>query len=87
MASQKWAGEVQIVGVGWNGTQDEIDGFVSRHGLTFANVRDADGSIFASFGVAGQPAWVFQSADGSRELVLGAPSASEVAGRLAGIAG
>lgn len=75
------------MGIGWNGTQDEIEGFVSRHGLTFTNVRDADGSIFAAFGVSGQPAWVFQSADGSRELVLGAPSASEVEGHLASIAG
>jgi len=60
---------------------------VSRHGLTFTNVRDPDGSIFASFGVSGQPAWVFQGADGSRELVLGAPSASEVEGRLTALAG
>ncbi len=87
MASKKWAGKVTIVGVGWNGTQDEIDGFVDRHGLTFTNVRDPDGSIFASFGVAGQPAWVFQGADGDREVVIGAPSEAEIEARLAVLVG
>ncbi len=76
-----------IVGIGWNGTEDEIDGFVDRHGLTFTNVRDADGAIFASFGVAGQPAWVFQDAGGAREVVIGAPSGAEVDARLAALAG
>ena len=85
--SKKWAGKVTVIGVGWNGTPDEIDGFVSRHGLTFTNVRDADGSIFASFDVPGQPAWVFQSADGAREVVLGAPSESEIDDRLGALAG
>jgi peroxiredoxin len=78
---------VAIVGIGWNGTEDEIDGFISRHGLTFTNVRDADGGIFASFGVAGQPAWVFQDAAGVREVVIGAPSEAEVDARLAALAG
>lgn len=59
---------------------------MSRHDLTFTNVHDADGSIFASFGVAGQPAWVFQAANGDREVVIGAPSASEVEARLSSLA-
>ncbi len=75
------------MGVGWNGTNDEIDGFVERHGLTFTNVRDADGSIFSSFDVAGQPAWVFQDADGERDLVLGALSEDDVTARLAALVG
>ncbi|MFM8388341.1 MAG: hypothetical protein ACKOA5_03745 [Actinomycetota bacterium] len=60
---------------------------MARHGLTFANVRDADGSIFASFRVPGQPAWVFQDASGDREVVVGAPSGAEVDTRLAALAG
>jgi len=55
--------------------------------LTFTNVRDADGSVFASFKVPGQPAWVFQDASGDREVVVGAPSAAEVDTRLAALAG
>ena len=54
------------MGLAWNGTQGEIDEFISRHGLTFPNVRDDDGEIFASFSVASQPAWVFQSKTGER---------------------
>ena len=75
-----------IVGVGWNGTRDDINGFIERHGLTFTNVHDEDGSIFSSFGVAGQPAWVFQGANGVREIVIGAPSSAEVDSRLRAIA-
>jgi peroxiredoxin len=76
---------VQIVGVGWQGTQEEIDSFVERHGLTFTNVLDADGSIFASFGVAFQPAWVFQDAQGGRDQASGALGASELEARLQAI--
>lgn len=76
---------MQVIGVGWNGSPGDIDDFVARHGLTFTNVHDTDGSIFASFGVPGQPAWVFQDATGDREVVIGAPSASEVDARLAAL--
>lgn len=75
-----------IVGIGWNGSDEEIDGFVSRHGLTFTNVRDADGGIFASFGVGGQPAWVFQDASGDREIVLGALDDAGLSAKFADLA-
>ena len=78
---------MSVVGIGWNGTKEEVDGFVARHGLTFPNVRDVDGSIFASFGVPGQPAWVFQDASGSRDVVVGAASEAEIDARLASLAG
>lgn len=74
-----------MIGIAWQGNQAEIDEFVSRHGLTFSNVLDADGSIFASFGVASQPAWVFQDAEGNRERVAGALPTNEVESRLAGM--
>lgn len=76
-----------MIGVGWNGSQDEIDEFVDRHGLTFENVRDPDGSIFAGFGVPGQPAWVFQTADGEREVSLGAMGEADLAATLGRLAG
>lgn len=71
-----------VVGVGWNGTSNDIDEFVSRHGLTFTNVHDVDGAIFSSFGVFGQPAWVFQGSTGAREIVLGALSADQLDKRM-----
>ena len=73
------------MGVAWNGTQGEIDEFISRHGLTFPNVRDGDGEIFASFSVASQPAWVFQSATGERLVESRALPEDEVNSRLNGI--
>ena len=73
------------MGVAWNGTQGEIDEFISRHGLTFPNVRDGDGEIFASFSVASQPAWVFQSAAGKRVVESRALPEDEINSRLIAI--
>ena len=70
------------MGVAWNGTQGEIDEFISRHGLTFPNVLDSDGEIFASFSVASQPAWVFQSKTGERVVESRALPEDEVNSRL-----
>jgi peroxiredoxin len=83
---KKWAGKVNIVGVAWNGTQGEIDEFISRHGLTFPNVRDDDGEIFASFSVASQPAWVFQSKTGERVVESRALPEDQVNAKLSAIA-
>ena len=70
------------MGVAWNGTQGEIDEFISRHGLTFPNVRDDDGEIFASFSVASQPAWVFQNKTGERVVESRALPEDEINSRL-----
>ncbi|CAB5024099.1 unannotated protein [freshwater metagenome] len=80
--SKKWAGKVNVVGIAWNGSQGEIDEFISRHGLTFPNVRDEDGEIFASFSVASQPAWVFQSATGERVVESRALGEDDINSRL-----
>ena len=84
--SKKWAGKVNIVGIAWNGTQGEIDEFISRHGLTFKNVRDGDGEIFASFSVASQPAWVCQSAAGERVVESRALAEDDINSQLSAIA-
>ncbi len=41
---------------------DEFD----LHGLP--TVVDTDGSVFTSFGIVGQPAWIFLNDDGEMEL-------------------
>lgn len=74
------------MGIAWNGTQGEIDEFISRHGLTFPNVRDGDGEIFASFSVASQPAWVFQSKTGERVVESRALPEGQINSRLSAIA-
>ncbi len=46
--------------------------FVQRHGITFPNVIDGNGDLFARFSVPVQPAWVFVAADGTADTNLGA---------------
>ena len=46
--------------------------FVDKHQLTFPNIKDNDGLVFAPFDVAYQPAWVFIQQDGTSETNLGA---------------
>ena len=46
--------------------------FVVKHQLTFANIKDNDGLVFAQFDVAYQPAWVFIRQDGTSETNVGA---------------
>ncbi len=70
--TQKFAGAVTVLGVAWNGTTQAMSDFAARHGLTFASVNDAEGKIFAQFGVPLQPAWAFIAQDGSMTIRLGA---------------
>lgn len=59
------------MGVAWFGDENAMESFVDRHGLTFDNVDDSPGDVFARFGVPGQPAWAFVAADGSVTTRLG----------------
>lgn len=68
---QKLAGEVDIVGVAWSGTDASYRDFVDRHGLTFANLDDSSGEVYRRYGVAGQPAWAYVGRDGSVTVELG----------------
>ncbi|HAG68193.1 MAG: hypothetical protein ABR76_02535 [Acidimicrobiia bacterium BACL6 MAG-121220-bin61] len=56
----------------WNGSEQLMQEFVTKHQLTFANIKDNDGLVFAQFDVAYQPAWVFIRQDGTSETNLGA---------------
>jgi len=72
VASTQLEGKVRIIGVAWNGSEQSMQEFVSKHQLTFANIKDNDGLVFAQFDVAYQPAWVFIQQDGTSETNLGA---------------
>ena len=63
---------MQIIGVAWNGSDQSMQDFISKHQITFANIKDNDGLVFAQFDVAYQPAWVFIQQDGIFETNLGA---------------
>lgn len=68
----RWADSVDFVGVAWFGSDDSFQGFVDRHGLTFPQVSDDDGVVFARFEVPAQPALVIISPDGEVQTLFGA---------------
>ena len=63
---------MNFVGVTWTGSEDSYQGFIDRHGLTFPQLDDTAGDVFARFDIAFQPAFVIVTADGSIERVAGA---------------
>ncbi|WNG88154.1 protein disulfide oxidoreductase [Mycobacterium sp. ITM-2016-00317] len=66
---------VTFVGVAARSDVDAMRGFVSRYGLNFTNLDDADGAIWARYNVPWQPAYVFYRADGSSTFVNNPTSA------------
>jgi hypothetical protein len=46
-----------------------MQGFVDEFDLGFPQAITEDGSLWASFGVAYQPAWIFVNDDGSSTVV------------------
>jgi peroxiredoxin len=60
--------------VAWTGNDDSFQGFIDKHGLTFPQISDNPGDVFARFDVAFQPAMVIVKADGSIETIAGAIS-------------
>jgi hypothetical protein len=49
-----------------------MQGFIDKYGLSFPQVNDDPADVFARFEVPAQPAWVFISADGEVQQLLGA---------------
>ncbi len=52
--------------------------FVNENGITFTNINDGPGEIFARFNVPYQPAWVFIAKDGTVSTRIGVISDSEL---------
>jgi len=63
---------VQFVGVAWVGDDGSFQEFIDRHGLTFPQVSDDAGDVFARFGVPSQPALVVIGTDGAVQQLFGA---------------
>ncbi|OBK20741.1 hypothetical protein A5634_00570 [Mycobacterium asiaticum] len=79
---------VTFVGIAAHSDVAQMQGFVSKYGLNFTNLNDADGAIWARYNVPWQPAWVFYRADGSSEFVNNTTSAmsqQELSGRVAAL--
>ena len=56
----------------WTGSDDDFQGFIDEHGLTFPQISDDPGNVFNRFGISYQPAIVVVRTDGSTELIAGA---------------
>ena len=66
---------VTFVGIATRADNAALQSFVSKYGLNFTNINDADGSIWAKFNVPWQPAYVFLRPDGSSSFVNNPTSA------------
>jgi len=60
---------VAFVGVPGNDSSDNMQAFVDEFGLGFPQAVTEDGSLWARFDVAYQPAWVFVDDSGEATLV------------------
>ncbi|WP_165988186.1 redoxin domain-containing protein [Streptomyces sp. YIM 98790] len=87
-AHEEWGDEVTFVGVAGHGDESQDETFVNTFGLDgFTHARDLDGSLWAGFGVASQPAFAFVSKGGSVEVVPGSLNEQELDNRLSELAG
>lgn len=85
--ARRYADQVPIVGMAGRDDTKPMREFVARHGLEgIPHAVDDDGSLWAGFGVRGQPAWVFIAPDGTKEVVFGALSEAQLTQRLDALA-
>jgi thiol-disulfide isomerase/thioredoxin len=61
--------KVTFLGIAARSDVGQMQGFVDKYNLRFTNLNDADGSLWARYGVPWQPAYVFYRADGSSTFV------------------
>jgi len=88
--SQVAASNTKVTFLGIAGRSDvgQMQNFVSKYGLNFTNLNDADGSLWTRYNVPWQPAYVFYRADGSSTFInnpIGAMPQQELADRVAGL--
>lgn len=82
-ATKRWAGQVEFVGIAWFGDDVSFEGFIDKHGLTFPQVNDDPGEVYARFGVAAQPALAIISPSGEVQQIFGAVDEATLDGILA----
>ena len=71
-AIEAFGDRVAIVGIAGHDTDDAHRAFVAEHGLEdMLQLVDDDGSLWARYDVAYQPAWVLIDEDGQVERVAG----------------
>jgi len=82
-AAGEYAGRVDVVGVAGRGEVPAMEAFVDETGTgELTHLVDGDGSIWSGFGVFGQPAFAFISADGDVDVVVGTLGGSALRDRM-----
>jgi len=71
--SQSPAGRGRIVGVDWSDARAGANAFIHRHGWTFPNVRDANGTVGNEYELANLPTTFVLDADGRIRRTLHGP--------------
>jgi thiol-disulfide isomerase/thioredoxin len=80
--------KVTFLGIAGRSDVGQMQNFVSKYGLNFTNLNDADGSLWTRYNVPWQPAYVFYRADGSSTFInnpLGAMPQQELADHVAAL--
>ncbi len=78
-AAAELSGEAEIIGVGALGPVDDMNQFVADAELgQLRHISDEEAAVWAKFGVAGQPAFAFISADGAVQIVPGSLNAEQI---------
>jgi thiol-disulfide isomerase/thioredoxin len=80
--------KVAFLGIAGRSDVGQMSNFVSKYGLNFTNLNDADGALWARYNVPWQPAYVFYRADGSSTFINNPTAAmpqQELADRVAAL--
>lgn len=78
-AAAELSGESEIIGVGALGPVDDMNQFVADAELgQLRHISDEEATVWAKFGVAGQPAFAFISADGEVQTVPGSLTTEQI---------
>ena len=56
----------------WTGNDASFQGFIDKYSLSFPQISDDPGTVFARFGVPSQPALVVVNRNGDAKVLLGA---------------
>lgn len=63
---------MEFVGVAWHGSDAEFAGFIDKHQLTFPQLSDDAGEVYARFEIPAQPALAVVDRDGTVTTRFGA---------------
>lgn len=85
--AEEFKGQVELIGVAGRGEVPAMKGFVDDTGTGgFTHAVDADGSIWADYGVAAQPAFAFIDSDGKVSVTVGSLTRDDLTKRMKALA-